>query len=225
MKGRNVPYSGEEMAWLEANRLLPISEYHTGFCARFQRSDVTAGHLHSLRKRKGWKTGQFAKGAAPTNKGKAMPYHPNSAATQFKPGERRGVAVDLYKPIGSERLSKNGYLERKINDDFPLQRRWRAVHLLRWEAINGPIQPGKALKCLDGDKGNTDPVNWALISRSMLPRLNGGTRRKHVAYDDAPPELKSIILAVAELEDRARMLKKARATLSSPGTEPTSEAA
>jgi hypothetical protein len=46
------------MAWLEANRSMVISDYHTAFIATFQRDDVTAAHLHGLRKRKGWKVGR-----------------------------------------------------------------------------------------------------------------------------------------------------------------------
>lgn len=144
---------------------------------------------------------RFQKGHAPANKGKTMPFHPNSAATRFKPGERRGVAVKLYKPIGSERVSKEGYLERKINDGMPLQARWRMVHLLQWEAIHGPKPKGMVLKSLDGDKTNTDPSNWALIPRALLPRLNGIYGR---GYDAAPAELKPAILAITKLEHAAR---------------------
>jgi hypothetical protein len=212
MKGRQIAYSVEEMAWLEANRSMVIRDYAREFCAKFGR-EVAAVNLHALRKRKGWKTGRtgcFQPGAAPANKGQKMPYYPNSAATRFKKGERRGVAVKLYKPIGSERIDKNGYLERKIHDGMPLQSRWRAVHLVRWEAINGPLVKGFALKSLDGDKTNTDPANWTPIPRALLPRLNGGRGKQHVAYDSAPAELKPTILAVAKLEHKARKAKAAQ---------------
>src|SRR2546423_888836 len=46
------------MAWLEANRSMVISDFHRAFCAAFPDSDVTAAHLHSLRKRNGWKVGR-----------------------------------------------------------------------------------------------------------------------------------------------------------------------
>lgn len=58
MKGARIPYSQAEMQWLEANRLLVIGEYHAAFVAAFGRTDVTAAHLHWLRKRKGWKIGR-----------------------------------------------------------------------------------------------------------------------------------------------------------------------
>lgn len=219
MKGHPIRYSAEEMAWLEANRAMPIRDYHAAFSATFARDDVAASNLHSLRKRKGWRTGRtghFAKGQPPANKGlKCAPgrggNHPNARRTQFACGVRQGVAVKLYKPIGTERRSKDGYLERKIHDGMPLQSRWRAVHLIEWEALNGPIPKGHALKCLDGNKLNTAPNNWEAVPRSILPRLAGGRHKRYVEYDSAPAELKPVILAVAKLEDSARNARKATA--------------
>jgi hypothetical protein len=218
VKGRAIPYNAEEMAWLEANRLLPIAEYHAGFVAEFDREDVSVINLHSLRKRKGWKTGrtgQFAPGQESWNKGKPCPEgkggrHPNAQRTQFKPGVRQGVAVKLYKPIGTERLSKEGYLERKIHDGMPLQSRWRAVHLVEWEAINGPVPPGHCLKCLDGDRLNTSPENWQLVSRGVLSRLNGGRHKTRLAFDAAEPEVKPAVMALAQVEQAAHERRKGR---------------
>lgn len=173
------------------------------------KSDAYLASPAACRLRRGDNVGaatRFAKGHAPANKGKPMPFHANSAATRFKKGERRGVAVRLYKPIGSERLSKNGYLERKIHDGMPLQSRWRSVHLVRWEEIHGRIPKGMALKCLDGDKLNTDPSNWALVPRGMLPRLNGIHGR---GYDAAPAALKPAILAITKLEHAAMEKRRA----------------
>lgn len=145
---------------------------------------------------------RFQKGHAPANKGLRRPgWSPGRMKeTQFKKGVRQGVATRLYKPIGSERLSKEGYLERKIHDGMPLQSRWRAVHRIRWEEINGPQPKGMALKCLDGDRANTDPSNWVLVPRALLPRLNGVHGR---GFDNAPAELKATILAVTKLEHAA----------------------
>ena len=92
--------------------------------------------------------------------------------TRFKPGHRGGKAAQLYQPIGTERISKDGYLERKINDDMPLQKRWRAVHLLVWESANGPLPPGYAVTFKDGNKRNVILENLALISRADLMRRN-----------------------------------------------------
>jgi hypothetical protein len=209
MKGRAIRYSLDELAFIYLRREMPRARLHADFVAWFGRQDVTIVHLHALCKRRGWlsgRTGRFAKGAVPVNKGKPCPpgrggRHPNARATQFRKGERRGVAVRLYKPIGTERVSRDGYVERKIHDRLPLQSRWRAVHLIEWERINGPLPKGHALKCLDGDRTNVHPSNWEAIPRALLPRLNGRFGR---GYDSAPAAVKPTILAVAKLEHGAR---------------------
>lgn len=204
MKGRRIAYSDAELAWIRDNCHRPRADAHADFVVMWNRAEVTLENFKALCTRRGWTTGRdgrFHLGQAAHNKGKPMPYHPNSAAHRFRPGERRGRASRLYKPIGTERLSHDGYLERKVNDDLPLNRRWRAVHLIRWEDRHGPVPPGHCLKCLDGDKLNTDPDNWAAIPRALLPRLNGRFGRD---YDAAPPELRAAILATARLEHLAR---------------------
>ncbi len=208
MKGRWISYSDEELAWIKAMADQPRAETHALFVQIFNRPDVSLSNLNSLCKRKGWltgRTGRFVKGQTSHNAGQKGLRYAGSEKGWFRKGERRGVATRLYQPIGTERLSKCGYLERKVNDDLPLQRRWRTVHLIEWEAVNGPLPQGHALKCLDGNRLNTDPANWVSIPRALLPRLNGRFGRD---YDTAPAELKPTILAIAQLELKAREARK-----------------
>jgi hypothetical protein len=199
-KGRSK-YSKTELAFLRRRQTMPRRELHAAFSERFGR-DISLEAFKALFDRLGLRTGrtgQFAKGVVPANKGKKMPFNANSARTQFKKGGRTGKALEKYKPIGSERLSKDGYLERKIRDGLPMQSRWRAVHLVNWEKLHGPVPAGHALKCLDGNKLNAKPSNWLLVPRAMLPRLNNRWGRD---YDGAPAELKPTIMAIAKLEHR-----------------------
>lgn len=208
MKGRAIPYSEEELAWVKACADLPRAELHALFVQVFNRPDVKLSNLNSLCKRKGWLTGRtgcFVKGQTSHNAGKKGQCAPGSEKGWFKPGHRGGRAKDNHKPIGTERISCDGYRERKINDDMPFNRRWRAVQLIEWEAINGPLPAGHVLKCLDGDKLNTDPSNWTCIPRALLPRLNGRFGRD---FESAPAELKPTILAIAKLEHKARTTRK-----------------
>lgn len=198
----HVRYSTAEMRWLESNRAMVISDYQRAFCAEFGRDDVTAADLHGLRKRKDWKTGRsghFTRGAVPANKGKRQPYHPNSAATQFNKGRCAGVANRGYKPIGTERI-QSGYRALKIHDGLPRQSRWKFVHHIEWEKVNGPVPDGMVLKC-KGDRLSVEPANWQLVPRALLPRLNGRFGR---GYDSAPADLKPTIMAVAKLEHQVR---------------------
>lgn len=117
---------------------------------------------------------RFKKGQAPANKGLRRPgWGPGRMKeTQFKKGVRQGVAVRLYKPIGAERISKDGYLERKINDGLPLQARWRAVHLVVWEAVHGRVPKGHAIIFRNGDKRDIRLDNLECITRKALMARN-----------------------------------------------------
>ena len=210
MKGRAIEYNDYELVFCEVRANWPRKKLHAEFQRVFDRPEVTQTHLTSLCKRNGWltgRTGRFEPGHEPANKGRKGYSPPGSEKGWFRKGERRGVATKLYQPIGTERLSKDGYLERKINDDLPLQGRWRAVHLVRWEAANGPVPEGHCLKCLDGDRRNTDPRNWEAIPRALLPRLAG---RWTTGYDDAPSELKPTIMATAKLHHAVRQKRASR---------------
>ena len=117
---------------------------------------------------------QFKAGHVPANKGLRRPgYAPGRMSeTQFKKGQVSGIAKQIAKPIGYERVSKDGYLERKINNDLPMQARWRAVHLLVWEEANGPLPPGHAVTFKNGNKQDVRLDNLQLISRAENLRRN-----------------------------------------------------
>lgn len=117
---------------------------------------------------------RYLKGHVPANKGLRRPGWSagRMKETQFKRGVRQGVAIKLWKPIGSERISKDGYLERKINNDLPLQRRWRAVHLIAWEALNGPVPRSHAIAFKNGDKTDIRLDNLECITRRELMARN-----------------------------------------------------
>lgn len=211
MKKRPIKYSQDELAWIEAHSTDPRREAHALFVQIWNRADVSLDNFGKLCRRKGWHTGRdghYVKGVRrsdnPSRKGH---HYAGVEKGWFRKGTRQGAATHLYQPIGTERVTRDGYRERKINDDQPMRKRWRAVHLIEWEAVNGPLPVGYALKCLDGDRTNTAPSNWVCIPRALLPRLNGVYGR---GYDTAPAELKPAILAVAKLEHAAREARKPR---------------
>lgn len=122
---------------------------------------------------------RFRKGQLPWNTGVkgSTGLHPNSIATQFKAGRHASTAHN-YAPIGSERISKDGYLERKVSDDPSIAptRRWVAVHRLVWEAAHGPIPAGHAVTFRPGRR-TTDAAlitedGLELVSRGELARRN-----------------------------------------------------
>jgi hypothetical protein len=193
-----------------------IGDYARAFNEQFGR-EISAHALHALRKRKGWKTGRtgcFQRGSEPHNKGKPCPEgrggrHPNARKTQF----RKGNLPHNANYLGHERVDpKDGYVYVSVDETNPhtgFERRYVLKHKWLWEKANGPLPRGHALKCLDGNRQNTDPSNWEAVPRSLLPRLAGGNRyRKVLAFDDAAPELRPSILALAKLECAARQRAK-----------------
>lgn len=97
---------------------------------------------------------QFQKGQAAWNKGLRGVVGVQEAcrATQFKKGRPASEARN-YQPIGTVRLCRDGYLERKVTDDHPVPaRRWVAVHRLVWEAEHGSIPRGSIVVFRPGMK-------------------------------------------------------------------------
>ncbi len=210
MKGKRTSYSDAELAWIKANATRPRILAHADFVALFEHNDLTLPSFNSLCKRKGWLTGRngrFEKGTRPHNTGKKMPFNAASAATQFKKGQHPHNT----KYVGHERIEKkNGYIEICIDEVNPhtgFRHRYVLKHKWLWETLNGPVPKGMCLKSIDGNRQNTDPANWQLIPRALLPRLAGKRGRD---YDKAPAELKPTILAVAKVE-HAVMNRKRKA--------------
>lgn len=126
------------------------------------------------------KAHRFHSAQTPWNKGKKGWCGEGCDKTQFK----KGQIPPNWKPLGFERISKDGYLERKITD---LQgvKNYRAVHLILWESVNGPLPPGHAVIFIDGNKQNITLDNLLLVTRAELMQRN--TRHR------LPPELNAVI--------------------------------
>lgn len=213
-KGRRRIYSEAEIAWLRDNASLPLDEYHAGFAEAFDRPDVTPEKLHSLRKREGFKTGRtgrFEKGMTPPNKGKRCEdgrggRHPNARRSQFK----KGQLPHNTKYLGHERVSKDGYVEVSVDEVNPYtgyERRYVLKHKHLWEKQHGPLPEDMCLKCLDGNRLNTDPSNWEPIPRGALPLLSA---RFGYGFDQAPDEVKPVLMTMAKLKHKAKAVIKTR---------------
>lgn len=149
------------------------------------------------------RTGQFPKGLTPWNKGMKGLSFPGMEATQFKPGN----VPHTWVPIGSERITKDGYIQVKIQDGKK-QKNWRGKHILVWEEANGPLPPGHAIIFGDGNKRNFDLDNLILVSRAQLVRMN----QRGLIQDNAELTKTGILIAdiYNKIGERKRAEKKRR---------------
>lgn len=215
-RGKAIGLSLYEEVFLEVRADMPRRELHALFCGHFGRDDVTLDALKGLMKRNGWgtgRTGRFVKGQAPQNKGKAMP--PETRAKASRSWFQKGNRPHTTRHLGHERVSKEGYVEVSVAETNPytgFERRYVLKHRHLWERANGPVPEGHALKCLDGNRRNTDPSNWEPVPRALLPRLAGwaGRGRPVLAYDAAAPEVRPALLAIAKVEHKARTARGKR---------------
>ncbi len=198
-RGKSLVFTTEQVQWLRENATLSRKESHAQFLKAFPRTDISLDQIVGFKKRAGirtGRTGRFEKGATPTNKGKKMPYNANSARTQFK----KGQVPPNRLPMWSERVGKDGYIEMKVplvNPHTGHSTRFMHKHRYLWVKKHGPLPEGYALKCLDGDRTNTDTSNWEAVPRALLPHLSGRWCR---GYDDAPDEIKPTLMATAKLK-------------------------
>lgn len=112
------------------------------------------------------RSGQFKKGQPAHNKGKKMDpdVYERVKHTMFK----KGNIPKNYRPVGSERVTVDGYVEIKYADP----NKWMLKHKYIWEQHYGKIPMGHALIFLDGDSTNVDISNLKLVTRNELLIMN-----------------------------------------------------
>lgn len=102
---------------------------------------------------------QFGRGHVPANKGKKMSaeLYAKCAPTMFK----KGHPSNNKKPVGSERVNVDGYIEIKVAEP----NKWRLKNRVIWEQANGPIPPGYNVQYRNGNKLDCRLENLYLINR------------------------------------------------------------
>lgn len=158
-------YSLDQVAFLKKNiygrsRTEITAMFNVRFGLELRDSQITA--FIKNRHLKTGLDGRFPKGHIPFNKDKKGigGYEP----TQFKQGNR----PHNYKPIGTERISTDGYVDIKIADP----KTWKGKHIIIWEEANGPIPTGFVLIFADRNRLNVTLENLLLISRGELAVMN-----------------------------------------------------
>lgn len=144
----------------------------------------------SSRLKKGDQRGKlhrFPKGNEPWNKGQHYVSGGRSAEFRFGPGNR----PQTWKPLGSERLDRDGIRWRKVADTRDKKADWRPVHVLLWEEANGPLPDGVFLIFANKDRADVRLENLTPVTRAENMERN--------TFHRFPPSLKSAIHASAKL--------------------------
>lgn len=114
-------------------------------------------------------SGRFKPGHKTWNAGrKGWQAGGRSKDTQFKLG---GKPSNTWRPIGSERTTRDGTLMRKVSDHGGKQD-WKAVPQLIWEEHNGPLPDGHIVVFKDRNRENLSPDNLIAITRAENMRRN-----------------------------------------------------
>lgn len=108
----------------------------------------------------------FKKKHIPANKGKKMSagQYAKCKGTMFKRGHR----PQNYRPVGSERINVDGYIEIKVKDPGT----WKLKHRVIWEQYNGKIPKGMIVIFKDNNPLNCTVDNLLSISKDENLKMN-----------------------------------------------------
>lgn len=147
-------------------------------------------------------TGQFEKGHITHNKGKkqiefmSKEAIERTKATRFK----KGNIPKNHRPIGSERITVDGFWEIKVDEP----NKWMLKHRWVWEQSNGKIPKGYVLVFLDGNRDNISLENLKLISRQENLVMNNHKLR----YENA--EITNVANTLAKFIIQTTQRKKTK---------------
>lgn len=174
-------------------------------------TSCTATMMKQFRQRHGIKSGEkgwYQKGHEPGNKGKKLEEYVGAeraaeikkrlSATQYKKGERPVNEM----PVGTVRVTTDGYKIRKKQMTGTLWERWEFLHRAVWEEHNGPIPEDMVVTFKDSDRSNCDIDNLMLITRgenSTLTRLG---------YRFRDPDATQAGLGIIRLKAKAKERKR-----------------
>jgi hypothetical protein len=191
---RDYPHKATKVVATALNR--PLSGvYRTANLLGVKKSAKFLASSESGRLKKLTQSGaafRFKKGAVPPNKGLRRPgYAPGRMReTQFKRGQRSGIAAAHWVPVGSYRVNGDGYLDRKVRDDGPAPKRWVSVHRLVWIEAHGPIPPAHAVTFKPG-RATTELAKITLDALELVSR--GELMKRNSYHTNYPKELAQLI--------------------------------
>lgn len=142
---------------------------------------ILSGHPNSQATR-------YLEGHTPLNKGKKVSaqIYEKMRATMFK----KGHIPENWKPVGSERVNRDGYIEVKVEEP----NKWRLKHRIVWEQLNGPIPKGYNVQFRNGNRQDLSIENLYIINRADQIRVENSI---HVRF---PEDLRRIVRMKARVK-------------------------
>jgi hypothetical protein len=141
-----------------------------------------SGRLQKGQSRPGSVATQFQKGIVPFNKGLKRPgWAPGRMGeTQFKRGQRTGIAARNWRPVGTILPDAEGYLRIKVREaqhgkeatGFGNTEVWPLLNRHVWVQYNGPIPAKHLVAFKDGNRANCRIENLELRSMADNARRN-----------------------------------------------------
>jgi hypothetical protein len=161
-------YSNEQIDFLKSYAFGRSRKDITNKFNEVFNTELSIGQITSTLKRHNintGRTGRFEKGMTPYNKGKKMSpeVYEKIKPTLFKKGQTINN-----RPVGSERIDKDGYAVVKVAEP----NKWKLKHIAIWEQYNGPVPKNHCVIFLDGNIRNFNIDNLALITRAENLYLN-----------------------------------------------------
>lgn len=178
---------------------VPYKEMARMVNEKFGEPYITVNNIKPLYVKMGYKNGnnsKFYKGQETWNKGRKVSdsVREKMAGTMFKKGNR----PRNWKPVGSERVSVDGYVEIKVAEP----NKWKLKHRVVWEQAYGPIPKDYCVTFKDRNPLNLELDNLMVIKRSQLSIMN-----KVGLYSEIP-ELTEVGAQVAELMNKINRRKR-----------------
>ena len=123
-------------------------------------------------------TGRFEKGGDSWNKGLKQEDFMTQAQIEKTKGTRfkKGSIPPNWLPIGSERVTVDGYVEIKVADGQK-QNNYKLKHRVLWQAHHGEIPKGYVVMFKNGNSLDLDIRNLMLVSRGQLAVFNKQYKR------------------------------------------------
>jgi hypothetical protein len=134
---------------------------------------------------------RFKKGSVPPNKGRKWSDFMSEEAMKqsLKTTFKKGSVPPNYKPVGSERIDKDGYLMVKVREGL---RGWDLKHRHVYRLHFGEIPKGYNVEFKDRNRLNCEPSNLVLRTRVENMKIN--------TYHNYPKEIASTIQLMGALK-------------------------